>query len=226
MYKYLKRAIDIAVSLVLLVLASIPMLIVAIAIKLESRGPALFKQIRTGKNGVKFTLYKFRSMTVDNDVLNFKVENKITKVGQFIRKTSLDELPQLINVLKGDMSLIGPRPWIVEYYENFTAYQKRRVAVRPGITGLAQAIGRNNLSIFEKIEYDIEYVNHYSFAEDIKVLMMTVKTVLSKEGADLSKSGVHEEIVALREHCLFSTKDMTGSFEEATYEHDSKSVIA
>lgn len=217
---------DIVVSFILLILCSIPMVIVAIAIKLESKGPALFKQTRTGKDGVDFTLYKFRSMTVENDVLNFKEENQITRVGKIIRKTSLDELPQLLNVLKGDMSLIGPRPWIVEYYQNFTNYQKRRVAVRPGITGYAQASGRNNLSIFEKIEYDIEYVERYSLLEDLKVIGMTIKTVLSKEGADLSKAGVHEEIVALREHCLFSTKDITGDIEGAIYETDHNSVIA
>ena len=226
MYKYFKRTMDIVVSFILLILCSIPMVIVAIAIKLESKGPALFKQTRTGKDGVDFTLYKFRSMTVENDVLNFKEENQITRVGKIIRKTSLDELPQLLNVLKGDMSLIGPRPWIVEYYQNFTNYQKRRVAVRPGITWYAQASGRNNLSIFEKIEYDIEYVERYSLLEDLKVIGMTIKTVLSKEGADLSKAGVHEEIVALREHCLFSTKDITGDIEGAIYETDHNSVIA
>jgi len=226
MYKYFKRASDIAVSLILLILCSIPMLIIAIAIKLESKGPALFKQTRTGKGGEEFTLYKFRSMTIDNDVLNFKEENKITRVGSFIRKTSLDELPQLFNILKGDMSLIGPRPWIVEYAQNFTNYQKKRLTVRPGITGLAQATGRNNLSIFEKIEYDIEYVERYSLVEDLKVIGMTIKTVLSKDGSDLSKAGVHEEIVALREHCLFSTRDMTGEFEDTIYEPDSNSVIA
>ena len=226
MYKYFKRASDIAVSLILLILCSIPMLIIAIAIKLESKGPALFKQTRTGKGGEEFTLYKFRSMTIDNDVLNFKEENKITRVGSFIRKTSLDELPQLFNILKGDMSLIGPRPWIVEYAQNFTNYQKKRLTVRPGITGLAQATGRNNLSIFEKIEYDIEYVERYSLVEDLKVIGMTIKTVLSKDGSDLSKAGVHEEIVALREHCLFSTRDMTWEFADTIYEPDSNSVIA
>ncbi len=226
MYKYFKRTMDIVVSFILLIFCSIPMILVAIAIKLESKGSVLFKQIRTGKDGEEFMLYKFRSMTQDNNVLNFKEENKITKVGNFIRKTSLDELPQLINIIKGDMSLIGPRPWIVEYAQNFTNYQKKRLKVRPGITGLAQATGRNNLSIFEKIEYDIEYVEHYSLMEDLKVIGMTMKTVLSKEGADLSKAGVHEEIVALREHCLFSTKDMTGDFEETIYESDSNSVIA
>jgi lipopolysaccharide/colanic/teichoic acid biosynthesis glycosyltransferase len=137
-------------------------------------------------------------MTVDNDVMNFKTENKITKVGKFIRKTSLDELPQLFNILKGEMSFIGPRPWIVEYYNNFNAYQKRRVEVLPGITGLAQATGRNNLNIFEKINYDIEYVDNFSFKMDLKVVFKTIKTVLSKEGAELSKYGIKEEIEDLK----------------------------
>jgi len=189
---------DILLALIGLIFAFIPMIIVAIAIKLESKGPALFKQVRTGKGGKNFNLYKFRSMTVDNDVLNFKTENKITKVGKFIRKTSLDELPQLFNILKGEMSFIGPRPWIVEYYNNFNSHQKRRVEVLPGITGLAQATGRNNLSIFEKINYDIEYVDNFSFKMDVKVVLKTIKTVLSKEGAELSKYGIKEEIEELK----------------------------
>ena len=198
MYKYIKRLMDVVLALFGLILAFIPMIVVAVAIKLESKGPALFKQVRTGKDGKNFNLYKFRSMTVDNDVLNFKTENKITKVGKFIRKTSLDELPQLFNILKGEMSFIGPRPWIVEYYNNFNAHQKRRVEVLPGITGLAQATGRNNLSIFEKINYDIEYVDNFSFKMDVKVVLKTIKTVLSKEGAELSKYGIKEEIEDLK----------------------------
>lgn len=198
MYKYIKRLMDILLALIGLIFAFIPMIVVAIAIKLESKGPALFKQVRTGKDGKEFKLYKFRSMTVDNDVLNFKTENKITKVGKFIRKTSLDELPQLFNILKGEMSFIGPRPWIVEYYNNFNAHQKRRVEVLPGITGLAQATGRNNLNIFEKINYDIEYVDNFSFKMDVKVVLKTIKTVLSKEGAELSKYGIKEEIEDLK----------------------------
>lgn len=189
---------DIIIALIGLIFAFIPMIIVAIAIKLESKGPALFKQARTGKGGKNFNLYKFRSMTVDNDVMNFKTENKITKVGKFIRKTSLDELPQLFNIIKGDMSFIGPRPWITEYYNNFNAHQKRRVEVLPGITGLAQATGRNNLNIFEKINYDIEYVDNFSFKTDVKVVLKTIKTVLSKEGAELSKYGIKEEIEDLK----------------------------
>ena len=198
MYKYIKRLMDIIIALIGLIFAFIPMIIVAIAIKLESKGPALFKQVRTGKNGKNFNLYKFRSMTVDNDVMNFKTENKITKVGKFIRKTSLDELPQLFNIIKGEMSFIGPRPWITEYYNNFNAHQKRRVEVLPGITGLAQATGRNNLNIFEKINYDIEYVDNFSFKMDLKVVLKTIKTVLSKEGAELSKYGIKEEIEDLK----------------------------
>jgi len=198
MYKYVKRILDFTMALFLLLLTFIPMIIIAIAIKLESKGPALFKQERTGKNGKNFYLYKFRSMTVDNDVLNFKSENKITKVGKFIRKTSLDELPQFINILKGEMSFIGPRPWITEYYKNFNEHQKRRVEVLPGITGLAQATGRNNLNVFEKINYDIKYVDNFSFKQDIKVIFMTIKTVVSKDGAELSKYGIKEELDDLK----------------------------
>ena len=135
MYTYIKRLMDVIVSIFLLLIMMIPMILIAIFIKLESKGPVLFKQLRTGKNGKNFQLYKFRSMEKDNNVLDFNKENKITKVGAFLRKTSLDELPQLLNVLKGEMSLIGPRPWIIEYYGILTDYQKRRVEVRPGITG-------------------------------------------------------------------------------------------
>lgn len=198
MYKYVKRFLDLIFCLIGFVFAIIPMIIVAIAIKIDSRGPVFFKQERTGKNGKNFYLYKFRSMAKDNDVMNFKSENKVTKVGAFIRKTSLDELPQLINILKGDMSFIGPRPWITEYYKNFNKKQKRRVEVLPGITGLAQATGRNNLNVFEKINYDIEYVDNFSFKQDIKVIFMTIKTVLSKEGAELSKYGIKEELEDLK----------------------------
>ena len=198
MYKYIKRILDLLFCLIGFVFAFIPMIIVAIAIKIDSKGPVLFKQERTGKNGKNFYLYKFRSMAKDNDVMNFKSENKITKVGKFIRKTSLDELPQLINILKGEMSFIGPRPWITEYYKNFNAHQKRRVEVTPGITGLAQATGRNNLNIFEKINYDIQYVDNFSFKQDIKVVFMTIKTVLSKDGAELSKYGIKEELEDLK----------------------------
>ncbi len=209
MYKFVKRFLDILFSFIILVIFFIPMIIIAIAIKVESKGPVLFKQKRTGKKGKEFYLYKFRSMTADNDVHNFKSENKLTKVGAFIRKTSLDELPQIVfNILiKGNMSFIGPRPWITDYYENFTEEQKRRVEVTPGLTGLAQCKGRNGISIFDKIRYDIEYVDNMSFIMDLKIVFLTVKCVLSKSGAELSKSGIKEELDALYKNKMESEQN-------------------
>lgn len=208
MYKHVKRFLDLLISLFVLVFAFIPMIIIAIAIKLESKGPVFFKQKRTGLNGKEFNLYKFRSMTADNNVLDFKSENKLTRVGKFIRKTSLDELGQVINIIKGDMSWIGPRPWIVEYYQNFTDEQKRRVEVLPGLTGLAQCNGRNNLSIFDKINYDIEYVDNFSLKMDLKIIFLTIKSVLSKSGAELSKSGIRDELMQLKENYLQTTGEL------------------
>ena len=202
LYKVFKRIFDLLISIMVLIVFAIPMIIIAIAIKIDSKGPVFFKQKRTGKNGKEFYLYKFRSMTVDNDVLNFKSENKLTRVGKFIRKTSLDEISQVFNIIKGDMSWIGPRPWIPSYYENFTEEQKRRVEVLPGLTGLAQCKGRNNISIFDKINYDIEYVDNMSFIMDIKIIFLTIKSVLSKEGAELSKFGIKDELEALKENKL------------------------
>lgn len=207
LYKYFKRFFDIVISLMVLIVFAIPMLLIAVAIKLDSKGPVFFKQKRTGKNGKEFNLYKFRSMTADNDVLNFKSENKLTKVGKFIRKTSLDEISQVFNIIKGDMSWIGPRPWIPSYYENFTEEQKRRVEVLPGLTGLAQAKGRNNLSIFDKIKYDIEYVDNISLKMDIKIIFLTIKSVLSKEGAELSKMGIKDELEDLKKNKLKEEKN-------------------
>ena len=199
MYKYVKRIIDLLFALLLSCVLIIPMLIIALVIKLESKGPALFKQERTGKNGKVFNIYKFRSMTSDNDVRDFKSENKITKVGKFIRKTSLDELPQLINIIKGEMSFIGPRPWITDYYDAMNEEQRHRYDVTPGITGLAQAKGRNDISIFEKINYDLEYVNNYSLKMDIDVILYTIATVVSKKGADMPKFGIKSEVEQLKD---------------------------
>ena len=226
MYKHVKRFLDLLISLFVLVFAFIPMIIIAIAIKLESKGPVFFKQKRTGLNGKEFNLYKFRSMTADNNVLDFKSENKLTRVGKFIRKTSLDELGQVINIIKGDMSWIGPRPWIVEYYQNFTDEQKRRVEVLPGLTGLAQCNGRNNLSIFDKINYDIEYVDNFSFKMDLKIIFLTVKSVLSKSGAELSKSGIRDELMQLKENYLQTTGELPIIKEEMIKESKQIEKIA
>ncbi len=198
MYKYVKRILDLIIAITLFIIFLIPMIIISILIKLDSKGPVLFKQVRTGKNGKPFNLYKFRSMAVDNDVHDFSKQDNHTKVGDVLRKTSLDELPQIINILKGEMSFIGPRPWITDYYENMTEEQRHRNDVLPGITGLAQAKGRNNITIFDKINYDLEYVQNYSFIQDVKIVFLTIKTVLSKEGADAGKGTIQIELDTLK----------------------------
>lgn len=198
MYPYLKRFLDLCIAAFLCILFLVPMIIIAILIKIDSKGPVFFKQARTGKNGKEFMLYKFRSMSQDNDVHDFSHGDKHTKVGAVLRKLSLDELPQMINIFKGDMSFIGPRPWIPDYYENMTEEQRHRCDVVPGMTGLAQAKGRNNISIFDKINYDLEYIAHYSLWEDIKIIFLTVKTVLLKEGADAGKCTIQNELNDLK----------------------------
>ena len=198
MYKYFKRLVDIILAIICLLVFIIPMIIIAIAIKLDSKGPVFFKQDRTGKDGKIFKLYKFRSMPVENDVRDFSKEDQHTRVGGFIRKTSLDELGQLINIAKGEMSFIGPRPWIPEYYENMNEEQRHRCDVLPGITGLAQCKGRNNITINEKINYDLEYVKNFSFKQDIKIIFLTIKTVFGEDGADAGKSTIQNELECLK----------------------------
>ena len=191
---------DRILALIGLLLLSPILIIISIAIKIDSRGPILFKQERTGKHGKVFYLYKFRTMVANNDVHDFSKEDEHTKVGTFLRKTSLDELPQLINILLGQMSFIGPRPWIHDYYENMTEIQRFRYVVRPGITGLAQANGRNSITIFDKIKYDLEYIENYSLRQDIIVILLTIVSVLSTKGADAGKQTIQEEIDALKEY--------------------------
>ena len=203
MYKYFKRIIDIILACILLLLTAIPMLIVAIAIKIEDNGPIIYASKRMGKNCKLFNTYKFRSMKTNRKELEGSLthDQMVTKVGKFIRKTSLDELPQLINILKGDMSFIGPRPWIPEYYEWFTEEQKRRTSVLPGISGLAQVKGRNGINIFKKIEYDLEYVDHISFWLDTKLFFATM---FRKTNAEISEQGIKEEIKELKEQSAYT----------------------
>lgn len=198
-YYYVKKILDFIFALLGLIVLSPIILILSVAIKLDSKGPVIFKQTRTGKNGKTFMLYKFRSMVLNNDVHDFSQKDQPTRVGNFMRKTSLDEIPQLLNILKGDMSFIGPRPWITDYYEKMNEVQRHRYDVLPGITGLAQTKGRNNISIFQKINYDLEYINNYSLKEDIKILFLTIKTVISKEGADAGKSTIKDELEELND---------------------------
>ena len=197
-YGALKRGLDLLLASLMLVILSPLFVVVAIAIKLDSKGPVFFRQVRTGKNGREFEMYKFRSMTADNDMNDKSCENKMTRVGAKLRKTSIDELPQLINIVKGEMSFIGPRPWVPAYWKNMNAHERRRGMVRPGITGLAQANGRNGLSIHERINYDLEYVQRYSLKMDITVVLLTIKTVLSKTGAEADKSQMFDDISELK----------------------------
>lgn len=197
-YSIIKRVMDIILAFVLILITLPIMLMIAIAIKLDSKGSIIFRQERTGKYGKSFKVWKFRTMAMDNDVRDFSKGDKHTKVGTILRKTSLDELPQLFNILCGKMSFIGPRPWITDYYENMNDIQRHRVDVTPGLSGLAQAKGRNNISIFEKIGYDLEYIEDYSFKEDIKVILLTIKTVVSKDGADAGKNTIQIELEDLR----------------------------
>lgn len=198
--KYVKRIIDIIISFIMLVILSPIILIIAIAIKIDSKGPVFFLQERTGKGGKNFKIFKFRTMVVETekDGKLLTHDERMTKVGEFIRKTSLDELPQLINVLKGEMSIIGPRPWIPEYYLYFNAEQKHRVDVLPGITGLAQARGRNGIDIFQKIKYDVEYTKNVTFKMDVKIVLETIKTVVTKDGAEIKQEGIQDEINMLK----------------------------
>lgn len=202
MYKhFFKRVFDFILALILLILAAIPMIIVAICIKVEDGGPVIYKSKRVGKKCKIFNTYKFRSMKVNREELksNMTHEQMVTKVGKFIRKTSLDELPQLFNILRGQMSFIGPRPWIPEYYEWFTDEQKRRANVLPGISGLAQVKGRNGINIFKKIEYDIYYVDHLTLWLDIKLVFETIYQVFKETDAEISEQGIKEELRELKE---------------------------
>lgn len=197
-YEVIKRIIDILLSLLGIIITLPIMIIIAIAIKIDSEGPIIFKQERTGKYGKNFNVWKFRTMVASNNVRDFSKKDEHTKVGNFLRKTSLDELPQLFNIFLGKMSFIGPRPWITDYYDNMNKRQKHRVDVIPGLTGLAQVNGRNNISIFKKINYDLEYIDNYSLYQDIKIFFLTIKIVLSKVGSDAGKNVIKTELNDLK----------------------------
>lgn len=181
-----------------LIILSPLMIVISIIIKLDSRGPVFFRQIRTGKRGKNFTMYKFRTMVASNDVYDFSKEDQHTKIGKFLRKTSLDELPQFISIAMGKMSFIGPRPWIPDYYENMNDIQRHRCDVRPGLTGLAQVNGRNTITIFDKIKYDLKYIKDYSLTQDVKIIFLTIKAVFSANGADAGKGTIQNELEDLK----------------------------
>lgn len=178
----MKRVFDFLVSLISLILLTIPIIVVAIIIKINIGSPILFKQQRPGFNGKPFYIYKFRTMTNETDENGILLSNekRITKSGKVIRKLSLDELPQLFNVLKGDISLVGPRPLLMDYLNLYTEEQARRHEVRPGITGWAQINGRNNISWEERFKLDVWYVDNRSFLIDIKILFLTIIKVFKR----------------------------------------------
>jgi lipopolysaccharide/colanic/teichoic acid biosynthesis glycosyltransferase len=179
-----KRGLDIVVAGTALLLLSTPILLLMFLVRVKLGGPVFFRQTRPGLNGVPFKMVKFRTMTeqrgADGELL--PDADRLTTFGKFLRSTSLDELPELWNVLKGDMSLVGPRPLLMEYLPLYTAFQARRHEVRPGITGWAQVNGRNGVDWDERFRLDVWYVNHRSFQLDLKILWLTVRCVLSREG--------------------------------------------
>ena len=177
-YLKVKRFFDFTISLLGLIVLIPLFVIISIAIKLDSEGPVIFKQSRLGKDGKPFTMYKFRSMVVGASNIGtcnitVKNDNRVTRVGKFIRITSIDELPQLFNVLKGEMSLIGPRPISHFKYEDFSKEQQRRFELRPGLTGLSQITDRKTLNLNTKCKYDIQYVDSVNFLLDLKIFFIT-----------------------------------------------------
>lgn len=182
--RYIKRPQDFMCALLAIVVLSPVMLVTAILVRVKLGAPVIFRQDRPGKDGKVFKLHKFRSMTseVDENGVLLPDEIRLTPFGKKLRSTSLDELPELFNILRGDMAVVGPRPLLVRYLPRYSQHQARRHEVRPGFTGLAQTHGRNAISWEEKLEWDVKYVDHITFAGDWKIVLDTVKTVLKHEG--------------------------------------------
>lgn len=185
MYKnFFKRFIDILLSLLALIILSPVLVVVAILVRIKLGGPVLFSQNRPGKDEKIFKMYKFRTMTDERDTNGELLPDNIrlTKFGKLLRATSLDELPELWNILKGDMSIVGPRPLLVQYLPLYNEEQKRRHEVRPGLTGLAQVSGRNAISWEEKFKLDVKYIDNLNFVNDFKIVVLTIKKVAIKDG--------------------------------------------
>lgn len=182
--RFIKRPMDIVLSLCALIILLPVMLIVALLVRIKLGSPVIFKQKRPGLNEKIFTLYKFRTMTDKKDENGELLPDdiRLTKFGRLLRATSLDELPELVNILKGDMSIVGPRPLLIQYLPLYDEEQKRRHEVRPGLSGLAQVNGRNAISWDEKFELDIKYVDKISFLNDWMIILLTIKKVFIKEG--------------------------------------------
>lgn len=196
---YVKRILDIFFSLLALLVLGIPMLIVALLILIDMGSPVLFKQKRIGKNDKEFGMMKFRSMTDarDENGVYLPDEDRITRLGNFIRKTSIDELPSLLNIIKGDMSIIGPRPLPVRYLERYTKEQRRRHEVKPGLSNPSTTKGRNLQTWEHQFEGDVWYVDHVSFLVDAKSVFDTIKVVLIRDGATADDGGARGEFIGI-----------------------------
>lgn len=195
--KYIKRILDFTLSLVALIILSPIFLVIAVLVRIKLGSPVIFKQQRPGLNEKIFKLYKFRTMTDKKDENGNLLpdEERLTKFGKFLRSTSLDELPELINILKGDMSIVGPRPLLVEYLEYYTEKEKHRHDVRPGLTGLAQVNGRNYVKWEEKFAMDLEYIEKLSFKNDVSILVKTVLIVLKRNNIETASTIEHDGVI-------------------------------
>ncbi|CAA7603156.1 Bacterial sugar transferase [Acididesulfobacillus acetoxydans] len=200
-YLWIKRVLDVIFAFVLLIVTSLIMLGAAIVIKLESKGPVLFKQERPGRMGVIFTICKFRTMRVETEKDGEPLSDmeRMTRIGKILRKLSVDELPQLFNILKGEMSFIGPRPLLVQYLPLYTPEQMRRHEVTPGISGWAQVNGRNGVDWETRFEYDLWYVEHVSLRVDLMIFLRTLAIVVMRRGVNQAEGVTMEEFTVAEE---------------------------
>lgn len=199
--KYIKRPVDFILSFLALIVLSPILLIVAVLVRIKLGSPVIFKQQRPGLNGEIFNMYKFRTMTDERDENGELLpdEERLKEFGKKLRSTSLDELPELWNIVRGDMSLIGPRPLLVKYLPRYNAHQARRHEVRPGVTGYAQVNGRNSITWEKKFDLDVEYVDNLTFWRDVQIILKTLKTVLMREGISSDSSVTMEEFAGSKE---------------------------
>ncbi|WLR41575.1 sugar transferase [Bacillus carboniphilus] len=198
--RFIKRPTDFILSLIAVIVLSPVILFVALLVRTKLGSPVLFKQKRPGFNEKIFMMYKFRTMTDERDEHGELLPDsvRLTKFGRFLRSTSLDELPELFNILKGDMAIIGPRPLLVQYLPLYNEYQKRRHEVRPGLSGLAQVSGRNTISWEEKFDLDVKYVESVSFINDWKIIFSTIKKVFVREGINSEAAATMEPFKGTR----------------------------
>lgn len=199
--KYIKRPQDMLCALLALIVLSPILFLTAVLVRVKLGSPVIFKQERPGLNGKIFTLYKFRTMTDERDSEGNLLpdEVRLTKFGKLLRSTSLDELPELLNILFGDIAVIGPRPLLVEYLPRYNAEQRRRHEVRPGLSGLAQVNGRNAISWEDKFKYDVQYVDHVTFLGDWKIIFQTILNVIKRDGINSETAATMEVFMGTEE---------------------------